>query len=802
MNWPYENGGCERHIPENGNSPELNTQEGYGRGYFSGYPEALAGFPVAANGNDLSIRLKAARQTIAFVKDDQSRYIYANQGFLEMLGCTGTEVLGRTDPDLPLPEFFRLDYLGGPPPAAGGDLFIHTEPRSGRIFEIFRFPVPMDHGRQGCGVFFREITERVRMEEALQFTRFAVDHLAEAAIWTDAGAKLVYVNDAACRLLQFGREELLRKTVFDLNKTVTRELWMEFWRELRSVKTKTTEVQYLSRQRTTTPLEIQSNFVAFGGREFNCAFIHDISARKRSEEIQRDNEQWVKTILQSVSAGVLVIQAGSRRIVEANRLALEMIGLPRDQVVGRECHDFICTADRGTCPVMDSRQAVDHAERMILASAGRSVPVLKTASTVQFRGEQYILESFLDISPLIQVEEERRLLERQLLQAQKLESIGRLAGGIAHDFNNILTGITGFSGLLRMRLHQPEAEILDYLANIEKAANQARDLTGRLLVLGRQQAPAKRPLHLNDLVAGFLKMLRRMIGEDVDLELLLDPNTGWVTGDATQLEMVLMNLSVNARDAMPGGGRLTIATGRVRQAGSYHLPTGEVLPGEYVILTVSDTGCGIDEEVRTKIFDPFFTTKLPGKGTGLGLSTVYSIIRQHDGHIAMESAAGQGTTFTIMLPAQPAGGGLEPGPREEQPVLPRGTETVLVVEDDDAVRRFMCNTLSQLGYEVLEAANGQQALRLVFEDRSIHLLVTDVIMPDLNGRQLFDEIAAIRPELRLLFVSGYTGEVLNGHGVKAQSVNFLSKPFTVTGFARRVRMVLDNGAGAAGHSGD
>lgn len=385
---------------------------------------------------------------------------------------------------------------------------------------------------------------------------------------------------------------------------------------------------------------------------------------------------------------------------------------------------------------------------------------------------------------------ERLLLEEQLRQAQKMEAFGQLAGGVAHDFNNLLTIINGYSDIVLEAL-PPGDSNRELLVEVHKAGQRSAGLTRQLLAFSRQQVLALRVLDLNTVVGDTASMLRRVIGEDVKLSTATASGLWPVKADPGQIEQILLNLAVNARDAMPTGGKLTIETSNIELDEFYTASHPEARAGSHVLLAVSDTGCGMSAAVRSKIFEPFFTTKEPGKGTGLGLATVYGIVKQSGGHVNVYSEVGVGTSFKIYLPrAEQAGE--EAKADSVLPTLPRGTETVLVVEDDDAVRTLSRHILELAGYMVLEAASGDEALRVATgHTRRIDLLVTDVVMPGLGGRATAEQLAELHPGLQVLFVSGYTDDAVVRHGVLHDKVNFLQKPFTPALLASKVREILD-----------
>jgi len=391
---------------------------------------------------------------------------------------------------------------------------------------------------------------------------------------------------------------------------------------------------------------------------------------------------------------------------------------------------------------------------------------------------------------LRQANEDLRKSEEQLRQSQKLEAVGRLAGGIAHDFNNLLSVILSYGDMLSYEL-KPNDHALADLEEIKKAGRRAADLTRQMLAFSRQQVLDLRILDLNEIVGSVNKMLTRILGEDIELKTLLAPRLAKVKADPGQVEQVLMNLVVNARDAMPTGGNLTIETANVELDLAYVRDHVGVTRGSYVMIAVSDNGVGMDKATQARVFEPFFTTKELGKGTGLGLSTVFGIVRQSGGNIWLYSEPGVGTTFKIYLPRAEGKVDWSPSlvPRAAEV---RGTETILLVEDQDQVRKVAAGILEKAGYHVLEARSPGEAL-LVSEQHpvKIHLLLTDVVMPKMNGRQLAERIGSMRPEIRIIFMSGYTDNVILHHGVLDSGVSFLQKPFTPNSLSRKVRQVLD-----------
>jgi signal transduction histidine kinase len=391
---------------------------------------------------------------------------------------------------------------------------------------------------------------------------------------------------------------------------------------------------------------------------------------------------------------------------------------------------------------------------------------------------------------------ERNRLEEQFRQAQKMEAVGRLAGGVAHDFNNLLTVITGYSDMLLAGRDLKESQ-RTALEEIRRSAERGGALTHQLLAFSRRQPLEARMVYINELVMHIERMLKRLIGEDIELVTIPAAAQDVVEADPSRLEQVVMNLVVNARDAMPNGGKLTIETGTVQLSPSFSAKQVGLPPGEYVTLSITDTGIGMDEETQSHMFEPFFTTKNPGRGTGLGLATAYGIIRQSGGAIQIVSQLGKGTMARIYLPPARAKTPVA-AERSAQAGPMTGVETILLVEDEARVRKLIVDVLTSRGYRVLEATRGEEALRLSkLHDGAIHLMVVDVVMPEISGPELVRQIAPIRPGTNVLYISGYTDEAIVHHGIPESGAAFLQKPFLPDALARKVREVLDSRSNSA-----
>ncbi len=513
----------------------------------------------------------------------------------------------------------------------------------------------------------------------------------------------------------------------------------------------------------------------------------DVTEHRLAEEALRDSNATLQAILKASPVGISVIDL-ERRVRLWSPANERIFGWTAQEVVG---HPSPTVPDDPRDP---SRLAIQRAlfgltvtdfEAQRRRKDGTAIDL--TFAAAPMRNEDGSITGVLVLTTDIT---DRKRLEAQLIQADKMQSVGRLAGGVAHDFNNLLTAIRGYSDLLLEDLTHESPGRSDVEA-IRQAADRAASLTSQLLAFSRRQVLAPEVLDINRVVAGVEPMLGRLIGEDVTLRTNLETDSGWVSADEGQLEQVIVNLAVNARDAMPHGGTLVVETASVELDGAYARRHLGVTPGPYVRLTVIDTGLGLDEATKSRIFEPFFTTKERGKGTGLGLAMVYGTVRQSGGHITVDSEPGQGTTFRVHLP-QVEPPEEERRAREVEPVPAGGSETLLLVEDDSAVRELTSAILRRYGYTVLVANDATEALAITRgpDAPCVDLLVTDVVMPGLSGRELAELLTASRPDLLVLYVSGYTDDQIVRHGVLEPGVAFLPKPFTPEALARRVRDIL------------
>ena len=513
--------------------------------------------------------------------------------------------------------------------------------------------------------------------------------------------------------------------------------------------------------------------------------------RARARQALHRHQRVLRQIIDA-NPSLIFVKDWDGRFVLVNQASADAYGTTVESLVGKTDADFNPNVEEVAHFLRDDREVMQSGRPRVIAEEPVTNP--STKQTRWFQTIKVPLRMHEDGSPtLLGVATEiteRKRLEEQLLQSQKMEAVGQLAGGVAHDFNNILTAIVGYADLLAAEFGGNPRQLED-LEEIRKAARRAAALTRQLLAFSRKQVLEPRVISMNDIVANLDKMLRSLISANVELKTALAPDLASARADPNQLEQVIMNLAINARDAMPDGGTLTIETGNATLDQAYAAQHVSVAPGEYVMLAVTDTGCGMDENTKARIFEPFFTTKPPGRGTGLGLSTVYGIVKQSGGNIWLYSEPDKGTTFKVYLPAVAA---VPEDTGKTAPAEParRGGATVLVVEDDEQLRRLTHRALAGQAYTVLEADRGRTALDVARRHKgTIDLLLTDVIMPDTNGRKLADTLRQVRPGLRVLYMSGYPDGAIASHGMLEPGVAYLAKPFTTEAIVRKVREVLE-----------
>jgi two-component system, cell cycle sensor histidine kinase and response regulator CckA len=743
--------------------------------------------------------------TVALVAPD-GILLYVSGSIGKLLGFSVDEVVGRNllefaHPDDLSPGSIVLDEILAHPGAAI-EVELRARHRDGSWCLLVC--VAANHLNEPAVAAivcnFSDVTIRRHLEqeqaESGRLLRALFENAQDAILVSDDEGRYVEANPAACGLFGVSRNELLGRTPerFYAPGVDYAEAHQAFLADGQSEGV----LRLVTAEGEARDVEFSATAHVLPGR--HISILRDVTERRRAQDALERSEERFATLFRSSPLAISISEFASGRVIELNARFAELAGRTHEQVLGRTSLELglwpnAAERDRAIAPLKQGG-GVLNLEAHLRRENGELRDVLMSIERIGLAAEtEPVLATMLvDVT-------EHRQLEEQLRQSQKMEAVGRLAGGIAHDFNNILSLILGYGDLLRHQI--PEgAPGHKRLLEILKAAERAADLTRQLLAFSRKQVLQPRILDLNAVVSSIDSMLRRMIGEDVTLQTSLAPDLGLVRADPGQLDQVLLNLAVNARDAMPNGGRLSLQTANADLDPSWAAEHEGGRPGPYVMLSMADSGMGMSPEVRLRIFEPFFTTKPAGAGTGLGLATVYGIVRQSEGHIWVYSEPGQGTVFKIYLPRVDSQGEPTPIAASSQERGPLGTETVLVVEDEASLLRLTRELLDDLGYRVLEAPNGAAALELLERHpEPVHLLLSDTVMPGMNGRELAERVRALRPDVRVVLMSGYTDDAILRLGVSRDQVPFLQKPFTPGQLAMTLRLALDAGPPNASNAG-
>ena len=639
----------------------------------------------------------------------------------------------------------------------------------------------------------KQAEEELRESEAL-FRSLFERHAAVQLVIDPENGKIIDANNSAVTFYGWTREQLQQMRIQDIN-TLSPE---EIKREMDKARTnQRIYFEFLHRlaDGAIRDVEVFSSKIESKGKDLLHSVIHDITSRRLAEKALKESEQSFSQLFESAPVPMAYASdVEGYRGTTWNQAWYRTFGYAREEADGRSGNDiglWVDPTDRGRFIEKAKRQNyVADFETSLRHCDGSILTCSLYARFIDKIDHRLLMAVYLDITERKRVDRERQELQAQLSQAQKMESVGRLAGGVAHDFNNMLGAILGYTelGLLGV---SPTDPTYGTLKDIQKAAQRSVDLTRQLLAFARKQTVAPKLLELNETVEGMIKMLRRLIGEDIDLEWLPGEDLDPVRMDTSQIEQLLVNLCVNARDAIHDTGKITIDTGTATVDENDCTAHVGMVPGEYVLLAVRDDGCGMDAETRSHLFEPFFTTKEVGKGTGLGLATVYGMVKQNDGFIDVQSEPGRGTTVEIYLPRHTAETCRATKTDAAQPIS-RCHESILLVEDEPMILDITTKMLERQGYMVQSAATPGEAIRLAREHAGeIHLLMTDVIMPEMNGRELAKNLLSLYPDLKRLFMSGYTANVIAHHGVLDDGVQFIQKPFSAQTLAVKVREVLD-----------
>jgi two-component system, cell cycle sensor histidine kinase and response regulator CckA len=734
---------------------------------------------------------------IYIIQDD--RFVYVNPRMVEIFGRSEEEMTSRMVYDFVVPEDHALARENIRKRISGGVPSIHYYLRmlhqSGAVLQVEVHSSRADYnGRPAVMGTLLDITERKRSEEALRQSQAQLqlisDNVLDLVAQISLDSTFVYVSPSYETVLGYPPQRLMGTSAFAFVHPEDLERVQAAFAEAIQQGAGRVECRYRHADGRYVWVDALGKvFIDEAGEPGGAVLsTRDITERKRADEFRR-----LQSAALNAAADAVVITDRAGAIEWVNPAFTQLTGYTAEEAVGKNSRDLVKSGQHAPAFYQDLWETI------LARRTWRGEMINRRKDGRLYTGVQSvtpILDASGAIAHFVAIQQditERLQLEAQFRQSQKMETVGQLAGGIAHDFNNLLTVINGMSELVLAEvgtdvpMHADVQEILH-------AGERAATLTRQLLAFSRQQILESRVMSLNTVVAGMESLLRRLLGEDIDLVVVPTPGVGDVKADPGQIEQVMSNLAVNARDAMPQGGRLTIETQCVTVDEDYARQLGVTsvtMPsGSYVLLAVSDSGVGMDEATRTRIFEPFFTTKGPGKGTGLGLSTVYGIVKQSHGFIWVYSEVGQGTSFKIYLPqVTEAAGPDRPGPTM---VSSSGTETILLVEDNAGLRKLATRLLEPAGYTVLGAASGEEALRLLKRhEKPVHLLLSDVVMPGMSGRDLAEQLAQTRPEMKVLYMSGYTSDTVVRHGILEAQVPFLNKPFTAAALLRKVREVLD-----------
>ena len=661
-----------------------------------------------------------------------------------------------------------------------------------------------------------DLTDHMQMEKALRESEERYRLVAENAsdnIWLLrlSDLKFTYISPSCMRIFGFTPEESIEmpipehippeslKMVMDI---LEGELERESSSEEPFDRYTTFEIEQFKKDGSLIWTEVRASFI----RDENgmptsvLGITRDISERKKTENRLKESEERYRKLVENSLQGLVIAQDDPLRLSFANE--------PMEWITGYTPVELMNSSPDALFKLIHPDDRKKFFENFRKRLKGEKIPpqyhyrlidksgetrwVELYSSRTEYMGSPATQTVFLDVTDRKLAEDEKMKLEEQLRQSLKMEAVGRLAGGIAHDFNNLLTGINGYSDII-MESCEPGDPILKDVEEIRNAGKRAAELTSQLLAFSRKQLISPKIVRPNEIIDKSLKMIRRIIGEDINLSFIPARKLGHIKADPTQIDQILVNLAVNARDAMPNGGTLTIETHNILLDSEQVVIHGQPqeISGEYIVLIVSDNGCGMSEGTQKHIFEPFYSTKAKDQGTGLGLSTVYGIVRQNNGFIRVYSKFNLGTSFKIFFPQT---SGIAERLDEKKAVsIPGGNETILLVEDEDMVRRLTRKILTNQGYSVIEETNGLDAYQHSSKRiDQIDLLLTDVIMPNMNGRVLYEKLAELKSELKVLFISGYTEDVIAHHGVLGKDTHFLQKPFSPTELTRKIREMLDS----------
>jgi PAS domain S-box-containing protein len=640
----------------------------------------------------------------------------------------------------------------------------------------------------------QDITERKQAEEALRISEEKFKALSEQSITGNCliqDGKFIYVNPRLAEIFAFSQDEMIGLTVLDLVVERDRDMVTENIRKRMSGEISSMSYTFsaLKKDGSEVPMEVYGSVMLYHGRPAIMATLLDITERKKAEDALIASEKKFRDLLENIQLIAVILDLNGN-IIFCNDYLLRLTGWLRDETIGRSWFDIFLPEDvrgyvKSVFRANIARGTMLNNENPIVTRQGTLRQIVWNIAVLHDSDGNIAGTASIGIDVT-----EHRMLEEQLRQAQKMESVGHLAGGIAHDFNNILSAIVGYAHLTLLRMKDNDLSRVN-IEHILAASGRAASLIQSLLAFSRKQIILLKLVDINEIIYDIKTMLSRIIGEDIDFKADTAVKRLIVKADKSQIEQALMNLATNARDAMPHGGILTISAEEVEIDGRFIQMHQFGEPGRYAVITVADTGVGMDEKTKKNIFEPFFTTKEVGKGTGLGLAMVYGAIKQHNGYINVYSEPGKGTTFKIYLPL--TGSDEQPAEKKGTSTVSSGSETILLVEDEETVRVIMRSLLEESGYRVLEAMDGEDGLRLFKENsEKINLILSDIIMPKIQGPEMYEEIKKIAPDIKIIFISGYPADFIDQKSFSEKEKDIIDKPVIPDELLRKIREVLDN----------
>jgi len=741
----------------------------------------------------------------AFIKEvgpAESRTLYASENYRDMIGIPGSEMVGKTMEELFPADLAAKITADDQTVVNNGRILQFDEDFHDRNYTTIKFPIVLGEKHLLAG-YTIDITARKQAEMALQRNRMLLEiteRLSNVGGWEwDVKKQQMTWTAGTYRLHGFtpdefppGSSEPIQRSIACYAPEARQKIRSAFERCATEGHPYDFECGFTTADGR--PRHIRT--MGYAVRDENGKILHVVGTfRDITEQKEAEAQLRLQALVLNQISDLVTVTDLKGVITYVNDAETKEFGYSREDLIGASVEKYGEDPTCGTTQrqILETTLRDGHWQGEVTnrTADGRTLILdCRTQIVLDELGNKIAICGIsTDITERKREELEKEKLQAQLLQAQKLESVGRLAGGVAHDFNNMLSVILGYAGLVLEQM-KPDQPMYIALQEIKQAAQRSADLTRQLLAFARKQTVTPKVLNLNETVKSMLNMLRRLIGENIDLVWLPGENLGQIKMDPSQIDQILANLCVNARDAIGDTGKITITTSNVLADAAYCAGRNGFLPGEYVLLTVSDNGCGMDSEMLEHLFEPFFTTKEVGKGTGLGLAMVYGVIKQNNGHIEISSVPGQGSTFEMYLPRYMARADRMQMPEAVQSVVP-GHETILLVEDESMILKMVSEMLKSLGYNVLPAATPGEAIRLAQNYAGeIHLLMTDVVMPEMNGRDLAKKLLSLYPDIKRVFMSGYTADVIAYHGVLDEGVHFIQKPFTMKDLTAIIKNVL------------